>query len=797
MKKSVLFFFASCLWSVATFAQLNMTLLSHIEYDSDGNDIWGWVAPDGTEYAIMGLVNGVSIVSLADPSNAQEVAFIPGQNSIWRDIKTWGNYAYVTTDQSGTTEGLTVIDMSNLPESAPYFHWTPNLPDMGVLQTCHNLYIDENGYCYLSGCNLNNGGILYIDVFSQPGTPIYVDKGAPIYSHDVYVRNNRMYTSEIYDGNLGVYDVSDKANTVFLGNQQTPYTFTHNSWLSDDGMVSFTTDERPNAPIGAFDVSDPADIVELDQFRPLATLGQGIIPHNVHVWQDWLIISYYTAGGVVVDASRPGNLIEVGNFDTFLGVQAGFNGAWGAYPFLPSGTVLVSDINSGLYVLAPTYVRACWLEGQVTDLANGSAINGVDISIAASQANATLSDPLGKYATGLATAGLYAVTFTKEGYLPLTVQAELNNGELTVLDVQLTPLTPVTLSGLVVDAITNEPVPFAKIQAIGSLSSSSISAGADGAFSVNTLFVGQYQLVAGAWGYKHKNIPSLQLQEDNQLVIALDRGYQDDFILSQGWITDSSTPPASSGFWVREKPIGTFDNGQTVNPDEDVSNDLGDVCYLTGNAGGGIGEDDVDNGVVILSSPPMDLSVYVDPIISYNLWFVNTGGNGTPNDALVVKLTNGIETVTVETVTQSQGAWRERSEIRVADHFSPLAGPISIVFETSDFQSSGHVVEAGVDAFLVEGELISHTESSPLELADLRIQPNPYTESFSLQYDLGVPADQAELLVINTLGQVVLRMPLPAAEGQVTVGNTLPVGHYSLLIRANGQLWQAGQVVKQ
>lgn len=797
MKKSVLFFFASCLWSVATFAQLNMTLLSHIEYDSDGNDIWGWVAPDGTEYAIMGLVNGVSIVSLADPSNAQEVAFIPGQNSIWRDIKTWGNYAYVTTDQSGTTEGLTVIDMSNLPESAPYFRWTPNLPDMGVLQTCHNLYIDENGYCYLSGCNLNNGGILYIDVFSQPGTPIYVDKGAPIYSHDVYVRNNRMYTSEIYDGNLGVYDVSDKANTVFLGNQQTPYTFTHNSWLSDDGMVSFTTDERPNAPIGAFDVSDPADIVELDQFRPLATLGQGIIPHNVHVWQDWLIISYYTAGGVVVDASRPGNLIEVGNFDTFLGVQAGFNGAWGAYPFLPSGTVLVSDINSGLYVLAPTYMRACWLEGQVTDLANGSAINGVDISIAASQPNATLSDPLGKYATGLATAGLYAVTFTKEGYLPLTVQAELNNGELTVLDVQLTPLTPVTLSGLVVDAITNEPVPFAKIQAIGSLSSSSISAGADGAFSVNTLFVGQYQLVAGAWGYKHKNIPSLQLQEDNQLVIALDRGYQDDFILSQGWITDSSTPPASSGFWVREKPIGTFDNGQTVNPDEDVSNDLGDVCYLTGNAGGGIGEDDVDNGVVILTSPPMDLSVYVDPIISYNLWFVNTGGNGTPNDALVVKLTNGTETVTVETVNQSQGAWRERSEIRVADHLSPLAGPISIVFETSDFQATGHVVEAGVDAFLVEGELISHTEGGPLELADLRIQPNPYTESFSLQYDLGVPADQAELLVINTLGQVVLRMPLPAAEGQVTVGNTLPVGHYSLLIRANGQLWQAGQVVKQ
>jgi choice-of-anchor B domain-containing protein len=158
-------------------AQLNMSLRSQIEYDQDLNDIWGWVDNDGTEYAIVGARNGTSIVSLADPDNAEELFFIPGQASTWRDIKTWGDFAYVTCDQGGTTEGLLVIDLSELPNDISYFNWTPDLPGLGTLETCHNLYIDEFGYCYLAGCNLNNGGMLIIDVFSIPGTPSIRQRG--------------------------------------------------------------------------------------------------------------------------------------------------------------------------------------------------------------------------------------------------------------------------------------------------------------------------------------------------------------------------------------------------------------------------------------------------------------------------------------------------------------------------------------------------------------------------------------------------------------------------------------------
>ena len=260
-----------------------------------------------------------------------------------------------------------VIDLTNLPDTVTAFNWTPNIPNLGLLWTIHNIYIDEFGYAYLAGSNLNNGGMIYVDVFSNPGMPEVAGIGAPVYSHDVFVRDNKSYSSEINNGQFSIYDVTDKNNTILLGQQPTDFEFTHNAWLSDDSNILYTTDELANAPVGSYDISDPTDIKVLDQFVPFETLGDGVVPHNVHVWNDWLIISYYTDGCIIVDGSNPENLVEVGNFDTFIPPTTGFQGAWGAYPFLPSGLILISDIGNGLFVLEPNYVRACWLEGNITD----------------------------------------------------------------------------------------------------------------------------------------------------------------------------------------------------------------------------------------------------------------------------------------------------------------------------------------------------------------------------------------------------------------------------------------------
>ena len=185
---------------------------------------------------------------------------------------------------------MAVIDLSDLPNSAPHF-FVNNVPGAGTLTSTHNILIDEFGYAYLAGSNLNNGGMVYFDLFTSPGFPVFAGMGAPIYSHDVFTRNNRMFSSEINNGEFTIYDVTDKTNTIALGSQESTFTFAHNSWLSDDSNILFTTDEQGNAPVGAFDVSDPTDIIELDEFRPMETLGDGVVPHNVHVLDDFLIIS--------------------------------------------------------------------------------------------------------------------------------------------------------------------------------------------------------------------------------------------------------------------------------------------------------------------------------------------------------------------------------------------------------------------------------------------------------------------------------------------------------------------------
>ena len=59
-----------------------MSLLAEYYYpNSQGNDIWGWVSPDGSEYALVGLTDGFSVVNVTDPQNPTEEFFIADLNS--------------------------------------------------------------------------------------------------------------------------------------------------------------------------------------------------------------------------------------------------------------------------------------------------------------------------------------------------------------------------------------------------------------------------------------------------------------------------------------------------------------------------------------------------------------------------------------------------------------------------------------------------------------------------------------------------------------------------------------------
>ena len=423
------------------FSQLNTTLRANLDFGVNVNDVWGYVAPDGTEYALVGLDTGVAVVSLLNPDEPRLVGVTSGVRSTWRDMKTYGQYGYAVADQPGTQEGLTVIDLHALPDTFAVSYIKDTVPNTRrPFYRGHNLYIDTlNGLLYTSGGdgNLNAGGMLIWDLKADPAHPRRIAQGPAVYSHDVFVQDGIMYASEIYQGVLALYDVSDIQQITKLGQVQTPYLFTHNAWANADNSLVFTTDEKANASVAAYDVSDPSDIRLLDEYRPLASLNTATIPHNVHVIDNYLSISYYTDGLRVVDASVPTNLVEVANYDTWPGENGNYNGNWGAYPFLPSGLTLVSDRSTGLYVIEVNYLRAARLTGTVTDRMGGGAINAAVVQILAEQLNATTTDAVGQYATGIATAGTYRVAVSAPGYEADTLNVTLANGVTTELNVAL------------------------------------------------------------------------------------------------------------------------------------------------------------------------------------------------------------------------------------------------------------------------------------------------------------------------------------------------------------------------
>ncbi|MFT4667910.1 MAG: hypothetical protein ACI9XB_004885, partial [Gammaproteobacteria bacterium] len=654
----------------------------------------------------------------------------------------------------------------------------------GTLNRCHNIYIDEFGYAYLAGCNLNNGGMIILDCFTNPGTPEFVTNAPNTYAHDVYTRDNKMYASEINAGVFTIYDVTDKENIVDLGNQETPFSFTHNAWLSDDGNYLFTTDELANAPVAAYDVSDPSDIQFLDSYAPFTTLGDGVIPHNVHVWQNWVIVSYYTDGCIILDATYPDNLVEVGNFDTYIPASTGFQGVWGAYPFLPSGLVLCTDIGNGLYVLEPNYVQACYLHGDVTDAATGAAIPGAKVTIVSTPTFAN-TDALGEFKTGIATSDTYEVKVSKPGYVSETVSAEMINGEITTISVQLTAAIPFTLSGNVVEEGTNTPLSNINVKIFSDFYDFNLNSDANGNFTINDFYTDDYQIVSAEWGYLTTGFSRDDLTESNSnLTIELQEGYEDVFCFDLGWTVSGD---ADTGPWERGLPIAVSGGGADITPGID-SDDLGPDCYVTGII------DDLYDGVLIngdtttLTSPIFDLSDYQEPMLTYNYWFLNFNINSQTfgPDRLIVKLTNGTDTVTIFEHSNAPNfnfGWFQSDIFNIAEYIEPSD---NMTFSITASASVGQIItEAGLDHFLIWDDNSVAVDNPVDENYQMSIYPNPSASDFNMNYSLTDQAHSADLVIYNTLGQMVKTMPLDQNGVSINFGGELPKGFYFAQIQQN------------
>ncbi|MBL7883517.1 MAG: choice-of-anchor B family protein, partial [Bacteroidia bacterium] len=543
----------TAIFSFATISvaqNLNVTLQAHLPYTGyTCANICGYVDTANNEYALVGSSQGLSIVNVTNPNTPISVfqhTGPTGSQALWQEIKVRGKYAYVTTEAGG---GLQIFNLSTLPNASgiTMHSYTGDGTIAGQLNSIHALHIEGN-YAYLYGSNLFNGGAIAVNL-TDPWNPIYEGhysigvSNNDSYVHDGYVRNDTLYAGHIYTGRCSVVDFTDKANPIELANFNTPNNFTHNTWLSSDSKTLFTTDEVDDSYLTSYDISDIGNITELDRIQ--SNPGSNSMVHNTHIisvgGNDYAVTSWYKDGFTIVDAGRPHNLIQVANYDTYSGTGGGSVGAWGVFPYFPSGTIVVSNINEGLFVFSPNYVRACYLEGNVTDSITGLPISNASIEILTTTAfdNSKLS---GEYATGVPSpGGTYSVQYSKAGYVTKIISGiSLSAGQVALQDVQLAPLTAFALSGKVVEQGTSTGIPNAHVRINSPIYDYQTTADANGNFTLPAVYADNYSLTAGKWGFVTNCSQTQTINPSSFITIELEKGYYDDFTFNFNWTTSGS-----------------------------------------------------------------------------------------------------------------------------------------------------------------------------------------------------------------------------------------------------------------
>ncbi len=412
----------------------NLTILDTLNIGQSLAGVWHYKHANGAEYALVGASEGICIVDISNPSDINLLMQFPGVSSIWHEVKVLGDFAYAVSegfDTNNILNGLQIIDLRYLPDSAPTKFYTGDGVIANQLFTSHTVTADGQTV-YLNGHNISalGRGVIFLNV-SDPWNPVFVGSINNNYCHDSYVRDNKIYTSDIYNGQFSVYDISSQTSPVLEATQLTPGLFNHNTWLSDDGQTIFAADEKAAEPLASFDISDLGNISLLDTFFNGNFSANEV--HNVRVLNDYLICPSYGSQLTIVDAYRPGNLVEIANHAT------GGYLCWDADPYTTSGNIIATDMTGIFYVFAPTYQRACYLEGTVIDSVTGISLNGVDVTIQGTGIT-TLTNPLGKFHTGYADAGTYTVTFAKAGYVSQSWNFNLANGVLDTIHVKLVPI---------------------------------------------------------------------------------------------------------------------------------------------------------------------------------------------------------------------------------------------------------------------------------------------------------------------------------------------------------------------
>lgn len=280
---------------------------------------------------------------------------------------SWGN-------AGGSGAGVQIVSLTNPAAPVPLSRITASTP--GTVQNgfnnVHTLFLERN-FLYEAAHVTGTVTVKVFDV-SNPQLPVYVRDIVTTNTtkvHQITARTNQsgqviLYTSGwggASTGNPASPGQTDLWNVTQVGTQPAQWLGrvfsgdnSHSSWPTEDGNTLVICRETAGGEVKLYDISNPGSLT--NGTSPLATItpaGMGLeadIPHNPVVVGNFLFLSWYQNGLQIFDITDRTRPVRVGYFDTYPAAStSSFQGNWGVYPQLAFNRILLSDIQSGFYVL--------------------------------------------------------------------------------------------------------------------------------------------------------------------------------------------------------------------------------------------------------------------------------------------------------------------------------------------------------------------------------------------------------------------------------------------------------------
>ncbi|MBK9107720.1 MAG: choice-of-anchor B family protein [Saprospiraceae bacterium] len=334
------------------------SIVGSAAYDNAFNEAWG-LAVNGHEYAIIGSTAGTHFIDITDPTKPFERYRFPGafngDGVIHRDYDDYNCMLYAVCDEGNSS--LQIIDFSNLPDTAFVVY-----DSREFMTRVHNIYLDVPKARLYTCAESGVAGFKALGLYdlSDPAKPKFVghyNRFGDItasHIHDAFARNDTVYLNCGNDG-FAIMDFSDatdpKAIFTAKPNEYPHSGYNHSGWLTPDGKTYVMADENHGLPLKIYDLNDisNAQVVSLLYANKDTSVA---IPHNPLVSCDYAYVSYYYDGLQVyniIDPQEP--KLEYYYPTSVLPNNRNYKGSWGNYPYLPSGNIVIADMQNGLFVV--------------------------------------------------------------------------------------------------------------------------------------------------------------------------------------------------------------------------------------------------------------------------------------------------------------------------------------------------------------------------------------------------------------------------------------------------------------